>query len=628
VSITATGTSLTAVTPGIATITVSYGGKTDTVVVTVSAAPAAVITIKAIPGVTAPTVGGTPVTAITPTAQYTGVVAWTPVATTFAGEKVYAAKITLTAKEGYTLTGVTANFFTVEGATTVPNEADSGVVTAIFPATEAAVINIAAISGVTAPVTGATPVAAIDETDQYTGTVTWDPEVEVDGTFASAETYTTTIKLTAKAGYTLTGVAANLFTVAGATTDTNPINSGVVTAVFPATDTTITIKAIPGVTKPVTDATPVTAITATAQYTGVVTWSPNDTTFAEKTAYTATITLTPIAGFTLTGVAVNFFTVAGATGVVTNAAGSGVVTAIFDATVARLPVHNITANRYYETIGAAITDALAGDTIEVAAGTYDQEGNTLDINVEGLTLKSIDGYATTIITTTTSPAIQILASDVTVEGFAVKVGTKYANAIFIGAVNSAADVSSAIVTGNKIYNGMISCYPGGDKSEITDNIFVGGNIGINLEGYLGGLDDIIISGNDNGCIALLNSNKDSSYDNIQITDNTISGSGRGMLVAGTVTDLTITYNDITDNLGAGIDIGDSSNPCTWGAGNVINYNNITGNDSGITVSDFGFVTGVTVIDATNNWWGTIVEAEINVMVSTDVDFTPFSTSSN
>jgi hypothetical protein len=49
---------------------------------------------------------------------------------------VYTATITLTAKTGYTLTGVTANFFTVAGATSVSNSADSGVVTAVFPATE------------------------------------------------------------------------------------------------------------------------------------------------------------------------------------------------------------------------------------------------------------------------------------------------------------------------------------------------------------------------------------------------------------------------------------------------------------------------------------------------------------
>ena len=99
------------------------------------------------------------------------------------------------------------------------------------------------------------------------------------------------------------------------------------------TTTVINIAAIPGVTKPVTDATPVTKITATAQYTGIVTWSSTPTTFAASTSYTATIILTAKTGYTLTGVAANFFTVAGTTSD-TNSANSSVVTAVFPATAA------------------------------------------------------------------------------------------------------------------------------------------------------------------------------------------------------------------------------------------------------------------------------------------------------
>ncbi|MCX6090146.1 MAG: carboxypeptidase-like regulatory domain-containing protein, partial [Candidatus Atribacteria bacterium] len=74
----------------------------------------------------------------------------------------------------------------------------------------------------------------------------------------------------------------------------------------------ITIAAIAGVTVPVKNATPVATITATDQYTGTVAWTPAHATFGGATVYTATITLTPKVGFTLTGVAANFFTVAGA----------------------------------------------------------------------------------------------------------------------------------------------------------------------------------------------------------------------------------------------------------------------------------------------------------------------------
>ena len=193
-----------------------------------------VINIAGIAGVTPPATGETPVTTITQTAQYTGTVSWSPSPVTFAASTTYTATITLTAKPGFTLQGVAANFFTVAGATTVSNSADSGVVTAVFPTTGATpptAINIAAIPGVTAPVTGATPKTAITETAQYTGTIAWSGSPV---TFAASTAYTATITLTAKPGYTLTGVAANFFTVAGAT-PSNSINSGVVTAVFPAT---------------------------------------------------------------------------------------------------------------------------------------------------------------------------------------------------------------------------------------------------------------------------------------------------------------------------------------------------------------------------------------------------------
>jgi len=157
------------------------------------------------------------------------------VPSTFAAGTLYTASIILTAKNGFTLTGVAEISFTFAGATAT-NAVNSGVITAVFPATGAApgpaIITIAAIPGVTAPVFGATPVTTITATDQYSGTVTWSPALS--STFTSSTPYTATITLTAKAGFTLIGVAANSFTIAGATA-TNAVNSGVVTAVFPAT---------------------------------------------------------------------------------------------------------------------------------------------------------------------------------------------------------------------------------------------------------------------------------------------------------------------------------------------------------------------------------------------------------
>ncbi len=102
---------------------------------------------------------------------------------------------------------------------------------AIYVSRSVEVISIAAIRGITAPVTGQIPVNTITETAQYTGTVTWLP---VDATFDAETVYTATITLTPKAGFTLSDVAEDFFTVAGAVA-TNNANTGVITAVFPAT---------------------------------------------------------------------------------------------------------------------------------------------------------------------------------------------------------------------------------------------------------------------------------------------------------------------------------------------------------------------------------------------------------
>jgi len=254
--------------------------------------------------------------------------------------------------------------------------------------TSVVVISTAAIAGVTKPVTGATPVVTITAATQYTGTVTWSPTAT---TFAASKAYTATITLTPTTGYTLTGVAANLFTVSGATTATNSADSGIVTAVFPATAavTTITTAAIAGVTAPITGATPVTTITVATQYTGTVTWSSTPTTFAASTAYTATITLTPTTGYTLTGVAANFFTVTGATA--TNTVNLGVVTAVFAATAA--PV--IATASTIANAASAPTVTVTGTGFKTTIAAADL---TVGVGTTGLTLGTVTYVSATQIT--------------------------------------------------------------------------------------------------------------------------------------------------------------------------------------------------------------------------------------
>ena len=226
--------------------------QTATITVSAAAVTGTVISIPGIVGVAAPVYGVAPDLTVTASTQYTGVTTWATAAgvaagSTFAAGTVYVATITLTAKTGFTATGVAANFFTVAGADGVSNVANSVVAYATFPITAAAgsgtVVSIATIDGVDAPVYGATPDTAITATVQYTGAIAWKTAagVAVGTTFAAGTTYVATITLTPVTGFTFTGVTANFFTVTNAVGDSNPVNSGVVTATYTATTTAPTV---------------------------------------------------------------------------------------------------------------------------------------------------------------------------------------------------------------------------------------------------------------------------------------------------------------------------------------------------------------------------------------------------
>ena len=84
----------------------------------------------------------------------------------------------------------------------------------------------------TAPVKNEVPQTEI-ETDEYTATVAWSPEVT--DKFGYSTVYTATITITPKANYTVKGIAENGYTVSGAQTVTNEADSTTITAVYAAT---------------------------------------------------------------------------------------------------------------------------------------------------------------------------------------------------------------------------------------------------------------------------------------------------------------------------------------------------------------------------------------------------------
>ena len=185
---------------------------------------------------------------------------------------------------------------------------------------------------IAAPITGATPVSSIISNGQYTTAITWNGS---PATFASNTVYTATVTVTPVFGYTLTGVAANLFTVNGASaTVGNLTGAGSFTKTFPITATTISHANI-SIAAPVIAATPVTATTG-VQYNTTISWSDSPARFAGVTAYTATVTVTPNPGYTLSGVLANFFRVNSDTATTGNLVNAGVFTYRFATTGPKL----------------------------------------------------------------------------------------------------------------------------------------------------------------------------------------------------------------------------------------------------------------------------------------------------
>ena len=261
------------------------------------------------------------------------------------------AVITATISSGGTLLG-TATATASSGIATFSNLAINGTVGARYRITYSspgiasvtelitltpAKISIAAISGVTAPATGATPVTAITSTGEFTGTVSWVETLTSESKFATASIYTATITLTAATGFSLSGLTANFFTVAGATSVTNTAGSGVITAVFPATGgaATPTFSAWSNVSKTYGDASfTVSEPTVTGSLPGTFTYT------------SATTSVISVSGTTLT----------------VEGAGSSVITATFTPTDS--------TNYNIATTTMTVNVAKASRTVTIDAGSY------------------------------------------------------------------------------------------------------------------------------------------------------------------------------------------------------------------------------------------------------------------
>ena len=343
----------------------------------------------AITQLTAPVKNEVPQTEIE-TDEYTATVVWSPgVTEKFVYNTVYTATITITPKTNYTVKGIAKNGYTVSGAETVTNEADSVTVKVVYPATENKNSNEftqpLTITGWTYGETANTPTAeakygtpkytystaadgkyndivptdagtyyvkaTVEETDKYTG-------LESDAVeFVIEKKILTNDNITKIADQTYTGeeikpvievkdgdkilVLDTDYTVAyeknikaseEAKAKVEMISNnykGTLEKLFTILPKTINSAII--LTAPVKNEVPQTEI-ETDEYTATVAWSPEVTDkFGYSTVYTATITITPKANYTVKGIAENGYTVSGAQ-TVTNEADSTTITAVYAAT--------------------------------------------------------------------------------------------------------------------------------------------------------------------------------------------------------------------------------------------------------------------------------------------------------
>ena len=346
-------------------------------------------TINSAITLTAPVKNGVPQTEIE-TDEYTATVVWSPgVTDKFVYNTVYTATITITPKTNYTVKGIAKNGYTVSGAETVTNEADSVTVKVVYPATENKNSNEftqpLTITGWTYGETANTPTAVA----KY-GTIKYTYSNTADGTYTEevpTEAGTHYVKATVEETADYSGLESDAFEfVIGKKTLTNDnitdiadqtytggeikptieVKDGDKTLVLD-TDYTVTydnntdasdeakvtveiisnnyagtlektftilpktINSAITLTAPVKNGVPQTEI-ETDEYTATVVWSPGVTDkFVYNTVYTATITITPKTNYTVKGIAKNGYTVSGAQ-TVTNEADSATITAVYAAT--------------------------------------------------------------------------------------------------------------------------------------------------------------------------------------------------------------------------------------------------------------------------------------------------------
>ena len=301
---------------------------------------------------------------------------------------------------------------------------------------------------------------------------------------------------------------------------------------------------------------------------------------------------------------------------------------------------NVPAN--YSTIQEAINAASDGDTIIVAAGTYNErvvinkpltlQGENRDTTIidgTGMTVTGIPPYGNNGILIFPGASYHTKDVGITISGFTVQ------NFAVIGAGGGAGiatdgtyqykniTISDVIAKDNGMAGLEVSRALDSHFSDIVvdnnDQIGNGQGYGIWLM-YDSSNDDftnIVAKNHDSTGIMVMQANSN-TFDNI-ISSNNKYGIYYFLGSSGNI----ITGSTISDNINNGIKLYGAGTAC---ANNEIHCSNIVGNSNG-GVDAVNIGTGVT-FDATCNWWGAVDGPSYNGsgsgdVVSDNVDFAPW-----
>jgi hypothetical protein len=337
-----------------------------------------------------------------------------------------------------------------------------------------------------------------------------------------------------------------------------------------------------------------------------------------------------------------------------------------------------TPTKPYQAITPAVTRVVAGGTINVAAGLYHER---LTVNKSLRLLGAQYGVDPTPLGARSNPATETVidlvgqgivnpnvlleipagTTDVTVAGFTLNGSTisNYADEATIRAWDDRLTIEDNIISG---FYGVL--YKGNDHFVVRRNRMTTGKVGftaqpnaatdVTIEGnrivpgsspasdaagmYLTGVNGGVIRGNIVSGFTGSNAIGGSHLTSFLIEENQLTGCKKGVNVWGNTTFIEVRENQITGHLAEGIVI--------KGQDLSIHNNVVTGNVTGVTIDKNTLVTErvavhgndlsgnslwalnvtslvLSVVDATGNYWGTVLKSEVAAETSGLVNYTPW-----